>query len=666
MRADSLGLFWQDLHQHGKGPRPNPPLPATGWKRPATFPRLDQERFLGVDIETYDPHLLTHGAGYVRAGTDGTPRDGWIAGVSIATADRAWYFPLRHPDSDNVDEYAFFAWLKRALTRKGCAKIGANLMYDFGWLKAYGIDVTGPWYDVQFAEPLIDETAVTFALDVLGTKYLPAGKGKLTAELYDWCAAAFGGKADASQRANIWRTPAVLVGPYAERDASAPLDIFREQVKTLRAEGLMELFKLECALAPLLVAMRFRGVRVDLEQADRVRTMLRMEQEHAQQALDDLAGFHVNVNSSATLAELFDEHDITYPKTRKGRPSFTAGWLKTVGHPAAQRVLEVRKVGKASGTFIDSYVFGNEVKGRVHAQFHPLRTDKNGAVSGRFASSLPNLQNIPSRDERLAPLIRSVYVPDLGCPAWRRYDYSQIEYRLLVHFSTGRGSDVAKDRYRKDPKTDFHAMTADLIKTLTGIELTRGVTKNVNFGLVYGMMEHTLQRYLNLSSEQAESLFTAYHSGVPFVQHTYGKYMREAASIHYVQTLLGRRRRFKLFEAAVAGVQGPLLPKQEAQKRYGFVRTAETHKALNAVLQGSAADIMKQAMVDAWEAGLFDEGVLGAPHVTVHDELGMSDPCTRETDEAFAELKHLMETCVTLEVPMLVDVSAGVNWGACK
>ena len=646
----------------GDRERVRPPVPETKRRKPRELPNLSQAKVIAVDTETYDPGLLSHGPGYVRPGIKGEPRDGWIVGVSLATDDRAWYFPLRHPDSDNFAEETFYPWLRKTLGAARQPKVGANIGYDIGWLDAYDVIVKGALYDVQYAEPLLDEHAFTYDLERLGQKY--EGTGKDTSLLYAWCADAFGGRRDSSQRANIWRAPAVLVGAYAEQDAALPLRIIRKQIAQLKKENLLELFKLETSLIPLLLEMRKRGVRVDLEKAEKTRKALRDEEKIAQEKLDALVGSHVNVNAPRDLAEAFDAQGIKYPRTAKGAPSFKKAWLEALNHPLAQLIGDVRTASKLAGTFVDSYIFGQQVNGRVHTQFHPLRTDSNGTESGRFASSNPNLQNIPARNPRLASLVRGIFCPDDGAVSWKRFDYSQIEYRFLVHFASGLGADDARMMYRKNPKTDFHAMVTELVKHYTRIELSRDVTKNVNFGLVYGMMRDTLRRFLNLSEDAADKIFKAYHEAVPFVQHTYNRFALEAHASGEIRTVLRRKSRFVWYESAVSGVRGRAMLKDDAKRAYGFIKPANTHKALNRVLQGSSADQMKQAMSDAYYAGVFDS--TGVPHVTVHDELGLSNMGTPESVQGFKELTHIMETCIPLSVPVLVSVSDGADWGACK
>lgn len=663
MRHDALGLFWQDYEasETNNAARPLPPIPDTNWQRPKSLPRLDSARFISLDTETYDPNLIVKGPGFVRL-LDNGEYDGYIVGVSIATEDAAWYFPLRHPDSDNCDEGRVFAWLRKELSRKNQPKIGANISYDIGWLRTVGVHVQGTFYDVQYAEPLLDENAASYSLDSIALKY--EGRGKQSSMLYDWCAQAFGGIANETQRANIYRTPASLVGPYAEADAVLPSRIIRKQIAQLKREGLYDLFCMEISLIPLLLDMHVRGVRVDTDQARIVSQQLQKEREKAQAALDTLAGNSVNVNAAMSIAEAFDHIGIRYKRSASGNPSFTKEWLASCTHPIAKHILQVRHLAKANDTFIESYIFKHQHQGRIHPQLHPLRTDNNGTVSGRFAASTPNSQNIPSRDEYIAPLIRSMYVPDDGAVYWRRFDYSQIEYRLLAHFASGLGAEDVRDAYRANPNIDFHDMVTQLIYSILGIKLDRKLTKNINFGLVYGMSEATLRNYLRVAPQEAQRLFDAYHTAAPFIRHTYDAFSREAASMGEIRTLLGRKRRFIWYESASAGISGEPLLKEQARKAYGFIRAAYTHKALNSCLQGSAADIIKQAMSDAYYAGIFD--VTGVPHVQVHDELGLSDNDTPQSREAFRELQHIMENCVRLQIPIKVDVSRGLNWGECK
>lgn len=640
MRFDERGMWWEDLPPQ-RGPSQGRAIrsiavPRTGWVAPREFPNLSGATFLGLDTETKDPELRERGPGMVRGA-------GHVVGVSLATDHMAWYFPLRHEytpeQSFNLDPEKVFAYLRDVLGTS-IPKIGANLMYDLEALRAEGVKVNGPLIDVQYAGPLLNENARSYSLDTLAHQYL--GTGKDTDLLYRWCADSFGGDADEDQRANIWRAPPSLVGPYAEIDALAPIQIYAKQRKELEAQGLTKLFTMESELIPLLLDMRFRGVRVDVSKAERVLAWLRNE---AKKAQDQLGG--VDVWSGESLAPAFDKHKIIYPRTEAGNPSFTKDFLEHHPHPFAQGVFRVRMYEKAANPFVENYVLGAQHNGRIHCQFHPLRSDSYGTVSGRFSSSNPNLQNIPSRDPILGPMLRGLFIPEDGC-RWRRRDYSQIEYRLLAHDAVGEGAEEIRERYRKDPTTDFHAMTGGMVTHHTGIVLDRKPTKNLNFGLVYGMGKGKTVRSLGVDTDIGIRLYDAYHEALPCVKKTYQSAQRLASRRGYIKTLMQRRRRYDQWETD---------PDTKVKKR------AFTHTALNARLQGGAADIIKRAMVECYRAGIYT--VIGAPHLTIHDELDNSDDESPEMRAAYAEEKRIMETCVRLKVPLLVDDSSGAHWGEC-
>ena len=647
-RYDDVGLWWEDYpvtpSRAGRSERTARAVavPSTGWVPPRELPNLRGVKLLGLDTETKDPRLLTHGPGGVRG-------DGHVVGVSVATEDRAWYFPLRHEYAGerelNMDPAAVLRWVSDTLsTVKGI--VGANLAYDLEMLRAEGVTVPRAvrLHDVQVAEPLLDEEARSYSLDTLALSY--TGEGKDTPLLYQWCADSFGGEPNGKQRANIWRAPPSLVGPYAESDALLPVRILRKQLGRLREQSLLDLYTLECALLPLLLDMRFRGVRVDVARAEQAAKWLR---EQAKLAQDAIPG--VDVWSGGSIARAFDKAGVEYPRTEAGNPSFTKDFLDSCEHPMARAVFTVRMYEKAANPFVESYLLGNQLNGRVHCQFNPLRSDDYGTVTGRFSSSNPNLQNIPSRDKVLGPLLRGLFVPDEG-GRWRRADYSQIEYRLLAHFAVGPRADTLRDRYRKDPKTDFHRMTAELVHDTTEVMLERTPAKNINFGLVYGMGNDKTTRSLGVSPELGARLVEAYHTAMPMVKATYKSAERLAQRRGYIRTVLGRRRRFNRTE--------------EDKYNAGKEKRAGTHKALNAVLQGSSADIIKKAMHDCYYAGLFEPDACGVPLLTVHDELDWDDRGTPRAEEAFAEAERIMTTCVPLKVPLRLDMVTGANWGECK
>jgi DNA polymerase I-like protein with 3'-5' exonuclease and polymerase domains len=660
MRLDAIGLFWEDVPRTGRGDgvlrRVMPAIPDTGWTTPTEFPDLRAARALSFDVETYDPHFKKQGPGWARG-------DGHISGLAVGTDDgRRWYFPMRHEVEPeyNLDPEHVLAWARDNLSNPRQPKVGANLTYDIGWLRQEGVRVAGELHDVQFAESLLHE-ARTVALEDLGQRYLD--EGKVGDELYTWCATYYGGNETAIQRRNIYRAPPRLVGPYAESDADLPLRILSRQWPLLHAEGLWEVYRMECDLIPLMIEMRYAGVSVDIDATVQLKEQLQRELDDEHRRLEERVGFGVDVWANESLARVFDSLSLPYNKTKKtGKPSFTVGFLEGLEHPVGQAIREIRQRSKLITTFLDSYILDSHVNGKLYGQFHQLRSDEKGARSGRLSSSNPNLQNIPARTE-LGKLIRRVFVKDEGHLRWRKHDYSQIEYRGLAHYAVGPMADHVRELYRTDPNIDFHNMTQELIASMTGQELKRGDVKNTNFGLVYGMGIKALSRRLGLTAQEGKKLFASYHKGAPFVRATMEATSKEAERLGYITTILGRRSRFDLWESADRfnddDGKRQALPVEQAVRTWSSIKRAYLHKALNRRLQGSAADLIKMAMLRCWQDGIFD--ATGVPRLTVHDELDFSDPGGR--DEAFAAMLHVMETAVPFRVPVRVGTEIGPNWG---
>jgi DNA polymerase I-like protein with 3'-5' exonuclease and polymerase domains len=659
MRWDSVGLAWvEPVREKKKGGGylgPKPPIPEECDWRPRDFPRLDAAKELSIDIETYDPDLKEKGPG-VR-------RDGYIVGIAVATEDDSWYFPMEHdlqydPNGLNLPRDIVLRWAKRELVREKIPKIGANLMYDLDYLWEAGIEVPGPYHDVQVAEPLIDENAFQYNLDSLANKYL--GEGKRSDALYEWLSLAYGGAATAKgQGGNIYRAPPQMVGHYALGDVEQPREILRRQKLVMEKpdEDLTSIFDLETKLIPLLLAMRRRGVLVDVEGAQKLDARL---VDKAAEYRERLNYEGIDPNSGETIAAWCEANQIRYKKTDAGNPSFRADWLENHPHPMMNLIRDVRRLEKHAGTFVHGTILNNQINGRVHCQFHQLRGDEYGAVSGRFSSSHPNLQNIPARDEELGPLIRGLFLPEDG-EVWMSDDWSQIEFRLLVHYGRGASGQKTCQQYIDDPTTDFHEFVAEL----TGID--RKPAKNINFGLVYGMGEPTMTANLGRTLDEVAPMFNTYHSELPFIKELYNECDRMAKRRGWIRTILGRKRRWDRWQSTnynTAKKDGAY-SLEEATEKYGTqIRRAFTHKSLNSLLQGGAADIMKKAMVDIWETGICD--VLGAPLLTVHDELNWSVPKTKEAKQAHEESKRIMETCVPLRLPLLADSGCGANWGEAK
>jgi len=643
MRHDSVGLFWEDIQvvkpvKGGAKPQTNrvmPAIPDTGWNL-REFPNLDGVLQLGVDTETFDPKLIDLGPGWATG-------HGYVAGISIATIDAAWYYPIAHTLGENQNKEQVINFLQDALRVREREYIFANSQYDLGWLSTLGVEVHGSICDVQLAEPLIDENAQSYSLNALAKKYL--GETKLENALYDWSSRAYGGNADRKQAANIYRCPPVLVGPYAEADASLPIRIWNAQKEILQRDGLVDLFNLESALIPLLLQMRRHGVRVDLDKLQAIDDGLSARIENIEKSLGGL-----NIYAAQDVERLAKSRHLSYPKTAKGAPSFRSDWLEK----NLPEVAECRKLTKARDTFIRSYITNSHINGRIHGQFHPLRSDESGTVSGRFSSSTPNLQNIPARDPELGPLIRSLFVPDVLHARWGSFDYSQIEYRMLVHYGAGETAELARSQYRTNPETDFHAFVSEL----TGVP--RKEAKSINFGLVYGMGEKALAANLGRELAEVKPLFNQYHSTFPFVKDIYNLASQRASQRGFIRTFAGRYSRFELWEPISMKDEFEALPYEAAKDKWGNkIRRSFTHKALNRLLQGSAADLIKMAMVKLHASGLLQDIPM---LLTVHDELCFSIP--EGKDDEVKEIERIMTQSIEgLKVPLLVDAEFGPSWG---
>lgn len=661
-----------------------PPVPATGWKPPSEFPDLRDAVLISFDTETKDPNLIDHGPGWAR-------KQGHIVGVSLAALARngeTWcgYFPIRHEvyRHQNCNAANVLAWTKDMLETP-VPKTGANLMYDVGWLAEEQISVQGPLYDVQYAEALLDEQGKT-NLEFLGRKYLREGKS--SAGLYDWCARAYGGNPTSKQRANIYRTPPEMVGHYGESDAILPLRILPLQWAELASQDLLDLYVMECKLTRLLIKMRQTGVRVDTSYAQELYEELGGNIRQLQARFAASYGKPANHNSSAQLGPVFEAQGIKVPRTEAGQYSIQKVWLESLKDeaPIAADVLQLREYDKLQSTFVRGYILEGNVSGRLHCSFNPLRTDKGGgqdgsqgAKTGRFSSSDPNLQNIPARS-KVGKRVRKAFVPDYGHAGWVKFDYSQIEYRMLAHFAvdSGDGSAAAlRDHYNNDPSADYHDVVYYRVCPYMGWDPSddalrkdkRRPIKNTNFGLLYGQGQGKLARTMNLSAKEAADFFQAYHDGAPYVKPTMEMCSREVHSRGYVTTILGRRTRFNLWQPDQGRYSREELPEpvdyDTAIAKWGSnIKRAYDYRAVNYKFQGSAADMMKKAMVDLDESGVFD--YVGVPKLTVHDELDFSLADGRkQTREALRYIKHRMENALQLRVPVVTDPDFGRSWGEC-
>lgn len=783
------------------------------WKLPRELPCLKEASMISLDIETRDPEIKEKGPG-VR-------RDGYIVGIAVGVPDGPrWYIPFRHEEGPQFEAEKVRRWAEVELCRPNQPKLGANLLYDLDYLYHWGIPVTGPFYDVQVAEPLLDENRKRYNLDSLSEAYLGEGKDEL---LLEQVCESRGLKG--APQGHIWMLPPKFVGPYAEADVDRPLRIFPLQKKRLEEEGLWDLFMLETRLIPVLLAMRQRGVRIDVEKTKQTRHTVWQKIQDAKVALRGIAGRELNVWANEDIAVAFENLGIEYKRTKKtDAPSFQGWWLEKLEHPIGKLILEERKWDKFLSTFIDGHILSNLVGDRVHCQFNALKGDDFGTVTGRMSSCLakgtqikllsdigsffedsienvregdnvlcyddkdklrvervrwagrtgyrrvirlmarisgtpvlktvyltpehlvrvpgdkyvraddlkpgciisafrlayrrdpdqtaiveevsgentavevydiqldryhnffanniavhnssPNLQQIPSRDQDLGPLCRSLFIPEPG-EVWGRSDLSQIELRLLAHYGIGPGADEMREAYKANPHIDFHQQCADMAN------VDRKTSKQINFGICYGMGVAKLCKQLGLGDVEGKALMNMYHAKLPFIKETTNVASRTANQRGYVHTILKRRRRFTDWEPSdfnlswafrdtdcpkdPASVQAWIKEQVAKAKEAGEraprpgIKRAFTYRALNAIIQGSAADLFKKGLVDIWENGLCD--TLGAPLLLVHDEIDWSVPDTPEGRAAFAESCRLMEQAIPFRVPIIMEQELKRNWG---
>lgn len=941
-----MGLIWDDTGAKGKRTvfNPRPKVPKTGWKLINEFPCLKHAKVICFDVETTDPDIKKFGPGWGRG-------VGHIIGLAVGTDDGfRRYYPIRHTDGPNCDPQQVLDWASVQLGREQQAKLGHNIIYDLGWLEHEGVHVKGDIYDTWTAEKMLNHYE-SAALEDCGQRHL--GEGKSSSVLYDWAWQMWGkgtAKSENEKRelamSNLAKIPPSLVGHYAESDVVLPLQIAPIQFDMLEAQGMWDVYRMECDLIPLLVQMRLEGVSVNLDAAEEAYDKINQEIGYIQKRIDIEAGRPINSGSPIEVGLLFDRLGVEYPRTKKtNAPSFKGEFLKTVEHPVAAMIVEIEELKKMNSTFIKGYILESSINNKIHCTFKPMTAvtgrmscvadftpvmTKRGVIrmdevcvgdfvwthKGRWKKVLtlwrkgispmvrlefsdgnfltcttahevlllsgewktveqlltnhenvnqpsasersyghqksshslprskdavgkkcsrrivyhqphsvshsedthgptrilcaeapsvcgnengrpqpdegkirrgaswlarrlrgwlrlsntpsrgetlfrspncdgtgarylagksscetccssyrwqseeqqpeqfvlmhryrtqddsrageaghggvtlkeiipagsrevydveveedhsyyacgvfshnsadPNLQNVPSRTE-LAKVVRKAFVPDFGHDHWRKYDYSSIESRILAHYAVGAGSKELRKEYRRNPDTDYHTFTHDMIHRVVGLDLPRKHVKNVNFAGIYGASERKLQSMMGLSDEEATLFFAAYHDSLPYVKETMKAASNFAEEHGYTETITGRRATFDLWEPKYTDWGKPkpfALPFKQAVAEYGpNIKRAHLHKSLNYIIQGSAADLIKSGMVKCWKDGIYAE--TGVPRLVVHDETDFS-VAPGWNDEAFKEMVHVMETAIKFRIPIKMAGDWGPNWGTCE
>ncbi len=634
--------------------------PESSWELPTEFPDLSYAKFIGVDVESKDPNLIKRGPGFLRG-------DAHVVGISLATESGfKIYLPFAHAMGPQLQKSFVIEYVKAQLKRPEQIKVGANLMYELEALDSLGVEIAGPLWDVQVAGPLLDEEQPGgFSLENLSRINLGHGK---TEELLQEAADAWG----LDKKRQMWMMPPKHVGTYAEDDAYFPILIIQKQIEQLRREGLMKVWDLETKLLPVLWKMRKKGVRVDLDRAMDLDKSITLDENRMLGELRDMVGIQVDPWNSGSLMSLFDRiglrHLVNYTPPSKGhpngQPSFTNEFFKYIGdeHPVLAKLVDYRNTSKMRRDFIKGVIVDWNIDGRLHPNWHQLKADDedraNGTNTGRIASSKVNLTQVPSRHEVWGKRVRSLFIADQG-GRWCKHDFSSQEPRLTVHFGFLKGypgAAEARQKYIDDPNTDYHQLTADLILSRTSMDIGRRSAKDINLGSAYGMGKYKLAAKLGIEVEEAEILLKAHREGVPFVKKLEGRCMEIVNKQGYIRTILGRKRRFNLWEPRDWGKRGKGQTHRdydEAVERWGKVDRAFIHKSLNAMIQGTAADQTKTAIVMLDEIGL-------CPQIQVYDELNQ----TIYDDESAWKIKEVMENCLPeLTVPHLANPDVGPSWG---
>ena len=447
------------------------------WQIPQELPDLRRVGIVSLDTETRDAGLQAD------RGSSWPWGDGYVCGISVAWREdgemHPIYIPLRHPDTDNFDPDRVYRWLKD-LVASDLRIVTLNGIYDWGWLRTDGGMVMPPpitWRRSARSPLSLTRTSAGIASTrCANVMACPARMRRCSTRRIEAPGFASGRK-KINAREHIWRMPARYVGPYAEIDAVKTLVLFETLDPIPDREGTRDAYRLEVDLLPMVLEMRLRGIRIDQDAAEQARDLLLGKRDAALAELSAQHGASVGmdeIKGRKWKEQTFDKYGIHYPRTEKGNPTFAAGksgWMPKHQHWLPQLIATASKYDAAGTTFLEGHILNHIVGGRIHAEIHPFRSDDGGTRSLRFSYSNPPLQQMPSRDKELGPLIRNVFLPEQG-EVWAKPDISQQEFRFVVHYAVEHGlpgATEAAEVYRSNPRADFH----DLVAEMTGLDRER-------------------------------------------------------------------------------------------------------------------------------------------------------------------------------------------------
>lgn len=619
-------------------------VPQVEWTPPdlGTLPSWRDAKRVSIDFETKDPDLEEMGPG-VRRGA-------YICGVGFAIEDGpSFYLPIRHQGGDNLDADKVLQYMRDQAKCFTGTLVGANLNYDLDFAYEEGIRFPNvQWFrDVQVIDVLCNELYDKYSLDAIAERRGLPGKDESVLRQF---AAAYG----VHPKKELYKLPGRACAAYGTQDVRLPLQILRRQERQIEEEEIQQIVDLECRVTPILVNIRRRGVRVNLEKVERIGRMM-TENGNKQLALvKHLCGAEVRFDqvwNAEVMAGALEKAGYTVPrqapdKKGKQKASVTGEFMEKCGDvgKALARARDYSKIMQ----FVDRTKL-HQIKGRVHCTFHQTRTTKDrddkseskGARYGRCSSEDYNLQQEPSRDDELGPLWRSIYIADEGA-RWASSDWSQQEPRIGVHYAEKLNLPGARefaDQYRQNPDLDIHQMLADI----SG--MPRKVVKNFVNGRLYGMGDAKLcrqlgkptrlvQRYgktIEVPGEEGQAMIDQFSRAVPWLTMLVREASKQAEKVGHVWTILRRKCRFP----------------QDGQGNFDW-----THKAFSRIGQGGAGDQFKATLIEVEKECI-------PINLIVHDEFDFNF-----TDIKTAKrVKELQMTVVKFSVPMKVDLEVGENWG---
>ena len=551
-----------------------------------------------------------------------------LVGMSFCFKEyEAYYVPL---PTDKTEATEVLREFKVIFESEQIEKIGQNIKFDLLMLAQYGIQLKGKFFDTMIAHYLV-QPELRHGMDYLAEIYL-----RYRTIHFEELVGAKG-----KNQIDIRFVDIDLLCDYAAEDADITFRLKQILEKELKENALENLFyEIEMPLLKVLAIMERTGVRIDSEALRQSSEILTEELIDLEKEIHSIAGFEFNVSSPAQVGEiLFDrlKLDEKAKKTKTGQYSTAEDVLEKIRskHPIISKILDYRGLRKLLSTYIDALpLLISPVTGKVHTSYN-----QTVAATGRLSSTNPNLQNIPIRDAQ-GKEIRKAFIPDEGC-VFLSADYSQIELRIMAHLS---GDQNMLDAFNSGH--DIHTATAAKIYKIPLEDVTtdmRRKAKTANFGIIYGISTFGLAERLNIPRSEAKELIDGYFATYPDVKRYMDTAIQKAKEMGYVETIFGRKR----FLADI-------------NSQNSIVRGYAERNAINAPIQGSAADIIKIAMVHI-QARLEAECLQAKMTMQVHDELNFTVPAP-EIEQVKKVVVEEMEKAIQLQVPLIADCGVGANW----